>query len=1394
MNRRTKKRVLVVAIALVLLPGAALAAWALRTAQRERLLDRAREEGMAAYEAGDMPAALRSLGFYVGRRKDDGEILLAYAHAQELTPSLNDRNLVNAVSANRLAASVMPEDVRPLEALLRIYRRMGFAGETLATAEQALRLEPLNEEALRSRAAALFTLGRSEEAAQAAESTIATLGPRAWAFALLAEARLDANEGEQAIAWFTSYIEDNEANLDALLALARLQFAESMLEEGARSLERAASIAPQDESQLRNLLTVLDSAGLQELAAQALRSAPVSIAALVSVERAFKLGRFDAARESAEASMRSQQTPPTDLLAYAAMLAQTEASPMPEPAAFERLRAVGEPRRAAWEAILNGRERALAGAHTEALTRFREAASISSSLSQPASIPLVALHHLAGASAALGNHLEAVDAWRQLLSVDPAWRVARVALVEELLRVDRTQEALAEAVVLVQRGSDDPLAITTYLEATARSLESGSQPPIESRAALRQAMSALRSTASDNGELLALAARIHLASGEPDRAREAVAELEQAQSPASAPMLIRLAASAQRRAPDIYPRIAQLVRQQAPNSAALAFSQAIAAAREGSLRDGVRLLDDAIASASGPELLQLRRARAKFLQSVDQREAAQAMLLIADEHPGDVAAQTDYLSHPLAWTDQSGATRALARLGSLIGEDAALWRLYDAQRRISFERSDPNALGAALISLSGLIRAEPLWAEARLLAAEADLLLGDRAAAIETLVAYLDAGGRDARVYQRIVPLLREAGRFEDARAAVQQFAAVAMIPDSQLRARASLLEQWGLWESAIADLREASRLGDPTADAAIVRLSIQAGDLATAEEVAGELRAKGDLPLEAWEAIARLAAEQGDVEGALETLASVPDEAADADQRALAAALLLNSYGRREQAIEVLADRARQGDADAAVWARRAALQIDGLDFQGASRTAAEGLESHPTDPGLMLLRSLAELAQEADNPAAAIAGVNEALAASDARPEVRELGEILARHSRAETSRAEYVSALSSLTTRHPTLLPAWRPLVNAHLEDGRSLEAAATARAAAAALPSDPRILQLATQTLASTGQISEAIVFARAWTRIRPDDAAAALSLAELLAFSGQPREALTVLEPLREQVIGEADRQPAPLELFAMCLARAGRVDEAWDLLAARAQGGREWGRRLIVAAASLREDERQAREWLARAESIAAADPALLFALGEQWAILAQSSGSESDREQAIAFLERASEAEPSAAVHVALALAHEAAGDSGAAEASYREALRLTPDPIAMNNLAQLLASSGGSLSEARELSSNAIGIARRDGAPSELLALLIDTRASVELRDGQFEAARDAFREALSLRPDLPDSLVGLAEASLELGDNAAAEEAVARLNATGAPLTPAVESRLREVESRLLQLDTP
>lgn len=137
--------------------------------------------------------------------------------------------------------------------------------------------------------------------------------------------------------------------------------------------------------------------------------------------------------------------------------------------------------------------------------------------------------------------------------------------------------------------------------------------------------------------------------------------------------------------------------------------------------------------------------------------------------------------------------------------------------------------------------------------------------------------------------------------------------------------------------------------------------------------------------------------------------------------------------------------------------------------------------------------------------------------------------------------------------------------------------------------------------------------------------------------------------------------------------------------------------------------------------------------------------------------LERALEIDSrSSEVHTWFALVYEAEGDVSHAEDHYRRALRLDRNNSqALNNYGRYLYQQER-YREARQILQRAVEDTSYNARPRAY-----ENLGMTELAMGDTEAARDAFRRALALNPNLANAHLELANISLEDGNNARARE---------------------------------
>ncbi|HYK18426.1 MAG TPA: tetratricopeptide repeat protein [Bryobacteraceae bacterium] len=139
----------------------------------------------------------------------------------------------------------------------------------------------------------------------------------------------------------------------------------------------------------------------------------------------------------------------------------------------------------------------------------------------------------------------------------------------------------------------------------------------------------------------------------------------------------------------------------------------------------------------------------------------------------------------------------------------------------------------------------------------------------------------------------------------------------------------------------------------------------------------------------------------------------------------------------------------------------------------------------------------------------------------------------------------------------------------------------------------------------------------------------------------------------------------------------------------------------------------------------------------------------------AIEAFQKAHQLEPNAkGIDALIAMVQDESGDKAAAMASYRKALAESPDnPLIMNNIAYLIAETGGDLAEANRLATQGLRKAPKNQS-------MRDTLGWVELQQGNVSAALPMLSSLINENPDNVTFRYHYAAALLKSGDRAAAK----------------------------------
>ena len=163
MNRRVKRRLWLLSI-LTVACSSAIVLWVIFASwNRERRVQTSISDGMAAYDQGDYVNALNILRYAVTHRKDDHELLLAFADSRlrNVDPRGKKGHVQSAIKQYERVLQLKPTNQQALNALFEIYSDNGRFQDALQVAN---RLSKLDEEMLISKARLEERAGRIDDA------------------------------------------------------------------------------------------------------------------------------------------------------------------------------------------------------------------------------------------------------------------------------------------------------------------------------------------------------------------------------------------------------------------------------------------------------------------------------------------------------------------------------------------------------------------------------------------------------------------------------------------------------------------------------------------------------------------------------------------------------------------------------------------------------------------------------------------------------------------------------------------------------------------------------------------------------------------------------------------------------------------------------------------------------------------------------------------------------------------------------------------------------------------------------------------------------------------------------------------------------------------------------
>jgi tetratricopeptide (TPR) repeat protein len=1377
----------------------------LRKYQTQRSTQRLRVEGLAAFDKGDYPAALDSLGRYIGRVGNDTEVLLRYARARLSREESDGRHLNEALAAFKRYLSLKPDDKAVLRETLEPYLQAGLLQEAVFYSQK---LRPTSLDAataadlpvLHIEAAAMLAMRPRDRNAPDVLARISALDPLnvEWQLryaAVLREQRRTSDISSMVASVVAKAPGDPRATLIALLApfddaadIPGSDFFPKLCElAGLRPAD--ASVASKvnfpDATYALCLADSFDRLGkfdhsleILSLAAESLQSRELSA---MLARRLYLVGRARDCIEFLSSTTAIADDDATMLginaLAFKQLGQDANAAAIRDALAARS----SEFRARAWTTAIDAYQ---PHGSTNLLELERNLASACTLCPGEPIFPFLHAELLAS----MGRLDEAADQWhlstRSLLS--QGWALPWIRLSQNSLQTGDIRAAIEQstmAVAQAPRAVHAAMARFSSLVALAVT-SSVSRSEIADLIALADAIStaAERLPTPDlanqlREEVGVSRVLLYLRADQRDAATQSIRGLLSSTTPISRRAMERLALASALEELGLEEEIVAQIEKtfgRAPSTAAV---RAVTLRLAGRKDEGFALLRAGAEGANAPDRLAWDIQIATFLDTANDPAAGPAWIALADANPNNMAAQRSALSSPSACKDSAFVERATQRFAKGTGASAnqeLLLRVASARARIT---PDMNTLtrDAVVADLRGVVADRPGFIDARVLLADV-LLMNDPARGIQPdlmgAVTELRAAANASSNPQtrlRAAILLQEQRNFAEARTELLALWRERKGDATIGRKVAELLVAQGDTADAVPVVRD---LVQGEGNQATPDLLVFSGSVLAAADAKSEavrvLKSASDHPAtrpDQWPEIAAHLFRLQQVP-AFEAVLRHIDAVMPPARRSLLRARAFELVGNLTESLANFAQAVKEDANLFAAWSGLFDHHIRAGELDKAQEVLDQVAAALPNEPDLRLLRQRLLLASGTSG-SDDLRALADLLAADPKR--ASEAQAVRAVEDLRKRQKLDDPNALESLALQHRgnlsiQMLAARRLML---LSPPRAEQAAAIASRAMTAFPADAEPARLSAQIFASQGRWPQVVAACRAWKEREPGSALEPdLAIAEAYLAVQRPDQAAAQLRPHVTNFQSSLDRRDSVrgLALYARAELAANKPDAVLNTLKpALATSTTIRNDVWLRLAANETPDEPTASTWieLARAASTESnVDDQV--ALASAWSSLGErfpdSPGGYSQK--ALAILEPLASSQPSAPVLELLGATLQRTGNTDRAIDAFRRAVAADPNRAsALANLAQVFSRTGEHV-EAVRLVDRALKIAGENDPSVGFLAASVLRRAGIALQDqseGEVLLTRAAtIAKQLALR-DMGSlsSLAAWAQCAADVGD---------------------------------------
>ncbi len=498
MTGRAKKRIALLAGAVVLLTAMAAGAYAIKQAHTRKLMDQWLSDGMTSYKAGNYETAMGQLGNYVGRTKKNEEAIMALADCRRRLPMENGKHILIAIGLVNAAAKLNPTDPAPLEMLLDLYGQARFLTERLQVAESLLALQKDNRNALDAKVVTLALLGKVNDAYDAAVAMTAAHPQDVHAHEYVIQLMTELHKDGGVI---RTYADDTAAKYKDdpafVMMQAKAHFSTGDAPGAIVLAKQLATMPVKSAEGLGGMLLLLDGlsgadpsmvATADDVLAREMSGPLARDVAAVAAERSWKAGQPELAREHAAKAIdpAQPQAAATEALGWWIFLGAASGKTLEDPeikAGLAELSKRTGSVAAYWTNLCEGTAALSAGNLPKAHEHFELAATAGYK-------PDIAEYLLGDVLQREGEWRQAEMSWERLALTQPSWRVIHMALVTLLLQHDQPEDAVQAATRALNARKGSIAEAITLTRALTALLESGRAKPQQVKMALSVAEAA----------------------------------------------------------------------------------------------------------------------------------------------------------------------------------------------------------------------------------------------------------------------------------------------------------------------------------------------------------------------------------------------------------------------------------------------------------------------------------------------------------------------------------------------------------------------------------------------------------------------------------------------------------------------------------------------------------------------------------------------------------------------------------------------------------------------------------------------------------------------------------------------------------------------------------------